>query len=483
MRLPPIHLMVRSLAVVFCILLTETGTASSQSLIDETLLADIEGGRWGVSVRKLDGAPVATVNAGQRFSPASTMKLVTTAAALHFLGDFSNGGWPRGTSVHLKQAIDAAYPTIILKGAGDATLSDDDTCQASCLRELALAVKAQGISQVQDIEVDDRLFERPHWPAGWAQEDLRFAFGTAVSALTVNDASALATIEPGPAIGSAPILSWKSVAAFSVNTSSAETTHYGFDLEFFKRPGSNWGEVSGTIGRNAGRVPLKFGLDDPSIYAGKLFRERLAETGITVHGRILRSDASPETATSGFQPQLIARQMPPPPRLTLEEILKESNNVHSEILLHHLSLTLGDRTTEAGRGLLAHLLVEAGAHEQDFNIEDGSGLSFYNRITPHAMTGLLSWASGQPWFDDWSGLFAMNGSNGTLEYRLSRGVPGGAVRAKSGTMFGADALAGYFRANSGREYAFAIFLNDSALSHAAARGRIDTLLRSMIETL
>ena len=99
------------------------------------------------------------------------------------------------------------------------------------------------------------------------------------------------------------------------------------------------------------------------------------------------------------------------------------------------------------------------------------------------MTRFLVWAGQQPWFDTWSPLIAENGKDGTLEYRLSRGVRDGAVQAKSGTMFGVNGLAGYFLANSGREYAFTIFLNDSAMSHAEARGRIDAVLRSMIETL
>lgn len=463
--------------------LATCAAANAQTAVDDRLLIDVDGGRWGISVRAVDGSAELTANGNQRFMPASTLKLVTTAAALHFLGDFENGGWPRGTALLIKHGPDAPLPSLILRGSGDATLSDDEACEASCLSQFVDAVQAQGIARVQDIIIDDSLFQKSYWPSGWAQDDLRFAFGAAVSALTVDDATAHATIAPGTQIDTPPILTWLDLPAFNVDVSQAHTVLHGFDLDFLKRPGSRWAEIKGTIGLHTGRVPLRFGLDDPSIYAGELFRKRLAESGVLVEGKILRSEEAPVRTDSNLPPRLLFQHPAPDPMKTMGEILHESNNLHSEVLLHHVSLTLRDRTSESGLRLLEHLLIESGADQHDFNIADGSGLSSYNRITPDAMTGLLVWATRQPWYESWSGLLAANGKDGTLEYRLPRGVQEGAVRAKSGTMFGVDGLAGYFRSESGRDYAFTIFLNDSAMSHAEARERIDALIRSLIETL
>ena len=464
-------------------ILFEPQIGHAQDVLDESILENVEGGRWGISVRTLNGEPVLAVNADQRFATASSMKLVTSAAALHYLGEFSNGGWPRGTAVYISQEPGSALPSIMLEGSGDATLSNSAACLNSCLAQLANAVRAHGVTQIENIVVDDTLFEPPHWPAGWAHEDLRFAYGTAVSALVVDDASASARVSPGPSVGDPPLLEWSAAPAFPIDISRAETSRYGFGLEFRKLPDSSGAEITGTIGLNAGRVPLKFGLEDPSIYAGKLFRSRLAEEGISILGDVVRADKVSSEATSGLQPRLIVRQPPPTPRKTLEAVLKKSNNVHSEVLLHHISLTFNDRTAQSGRELLEHLMLQTGASEDDFHIEDGSGLSFYNRMTPDAMSGLLSWSASQPWFDLWKDLLAANGDDGTLEYRLSRGLQDGRVRAKTGTMFGANALAGYVKANSGQEYAFTIFLNDSALSHSDARSRIDAIVRALIEQL
>ncbi|MEQ8559680.1 MAG: D-alanyl-D-alanine carboxypeptidase/D-alanyl-D-alanine-endopeptidase [Henriciella sp.] len=463
-------------------LLLFAASATAQTTVDQALEDDLKGGRWSVSVRALDGTPFLSVNADRRVVPASTLKLVTTATALHLFGDFSNAGWPLGTALHIIDGPTADFPTLVLRGNGDATLSDGQNCDSSCLVQLVQAVQARGITDIQNIEVDDSLFEEPRWPAGWAQDDLRFAYGTAISALSVNDGVAEATIAPGPAIGSPPVLEWDSVPAFSIDLTKAQTSSYGFDLDYFKRPGASTGEIAGTIGRTAGRVDLKFGLDDPSLYAGQLFSERLRQAGIEMHGTVLRRETVSPIEARTPPPQLIYRHASPDPRKMLQEILHESNNVHAEVLLHHISLTFRDRTTDAGLKLMAHILMEAGAEEDDFDLFDGSGLSFYNRITPEAMSGLLVWASDQTWFESWENLLADNGEDGTLEYRLTNGLPEGAVRAKSGSVFGADGLAGYFQAASGREYTFAIYINDSAMTHPAARSRIDSLLRTLIAT-
>ena len=64
--------------------LATCAAANAQTAVDDRLLIDVDGGRWGISVRAVDGSAELTANGNQRFMPASTLKLVTTAAALHF---------------------------------------------------------------------------------------------------------------------------------------------------------------------------------------------------------------------------------------------------------------------------------------------------------------------------------------------------------------------------------------------------------------
>ncbi|WP_158085775.1 D-alanyl-D-alanine carboxypeptidase/D-alanyl-D-alanine endopeptidase [Henriciella aquimarina] len=457
--------------------------AQTQAGFDETSLADLEGGRWGISLIALDGTPLIRVNADKRFVPGSTLKLVTTASAFHYLGDYGNAGWPQGTALYRQQSASAPYPDLILVGSGDATLSSGEGCEENCLDTLVEAARTAGLTDIHDIQVDDSLFEPPTWPDGWSHEDLRFGYGSAISALSIDDAIAKATIEPGPAIGAAPALTWLSPIPYPLDVSQAETVASGFELELHKQPAAPGGQVFGTIGRTLSPVLLELGLDDPSLQAGRVFRDSLARHGIRVHGEVTRRPAPTEAPVSGFTPQLISRLAPPDPRETLRDILYDSNNFHAETLLHHVSLVMGDKTEEAGLDLMTHLLLESGTPETQFNLVDGSGLSFYNRVSPDTLSNLLVWASQQPWFEEWSSLLAASGQNGTLEHRLASRSFRGVLRAKSGTVFGADALAGYFTAESGQTVAFSVIINDSALSHAAARAEIDAFLKQMIRAL
>ena len=125
--------------------------AAQQIAADEIELPDLEGGRWGVSVVSLDGEEVYSVAADQRFAPASTLKVVTTAAAFRMLGNFDSGRWPGGTSARLETTADSVHPNIVLIGAGDPTLSATSRCTSNCLQDLADAIAASGVTDIPSL--------------------------------------------------------------------------------------------------------------------------------------------------------------------------------------------------------------------------------------------------------------------------------------------------------------------------------------------
>ena len=99
------------------------------------------------------------------------------------------------------------------------------------------------------------------------------------------------------------------------------------------------------------------------------------------------------------------------------------------------------------------------------------------------MTKLLVWASRQPWFETWSDQLSRGGEDGTLQYRFQRLGRADRLRAKTGSLTGVGALAGYFETSDGTPYAFAIFANDTSLSSSRTRARLDELLEDIIAEL
>ena len=460
--------------------------AAQQIAAEEIELPDLEGGRWGVSVVSLDGEEVFSVAADQRFAPASTLKVVTTAAAFRMLGNFDSGRWPGGTSARLETTAESVHPNIVLIGAGDPTLSASSRCTSNCLQDLADAIAASGVTDLNGVDVDDSLFQPPHWPAGWTHEDFRFGYATSISALSVNSGVARARLTPGSRRGLPPEVSWEWVPFFDINTDEAETVSTRqFNVDLIRRPGAEEAYLLGRLPLASPPVHLQFGLDDPSLYAGEVLKAMLEERGVTVHGPVFRG-------TVIHEPEADADDTAPPPdfvlpgpdtTMLLEEVLHESNNFYTEVLLHHISLSVRDRSQDAGLELMGDMLVDAGASRSEFSLSDGSGLSVYNRLTPSAMTDLLVWASRQSWFDTWYGFFSQAGVDGTLKYRFTELGRDDRFRAKTGSLTGTGSLAGYFTARDGKRYAFAVFANDSSLRSSATRRRIDELLEDVIERI
>ncbi|MEO0853275.1 MAG: D-alanyl-D-alanine carboxypeptidase, partial [Cyanobacteria bacterium J06648_11] len=95
-------------------------------------------------------------------------------------------------------------------------------------------------------------------------------------------------------------------------------------------------------------------------------------------------------------------------------------------------------------------LESLGADLRGFRLEDGSGLSRRNLVTPKGMTDVLHRISQQPW---WQGYL------GTLEVRNSSGRPNGAVRGKTGFITGVRSLSGVITCRSGRTLAFSVIVN------------------------
>jgi D-alanyl-D-alanine carboxypeptidase/D-alanyl-D-alanine-endopeptidase (penicillin-binding protein 4) len=91
---------------------------------------------------------------------------------------------------------------VILTGRGDARLSSAPDCVANCLAALADAVAAR-TRRVGDVVGDDSLFRDQRWSPGVSWEDLQERYGTAVSALTLDDNELSNPRVPG-AVGSAP---------------------------------------------------------------------------------------------------------------------------------------------------------------------------------------------------------------------------------------------------------------------------------------
>ena len=91
---------------------------------------------------------------------------------------------------------------VVLAGHGDARLSSAPDCRVDCLADLARAVAAR-TRVVHDVIGDDTAFPDERWPAGMSWNNMAGRYGTAISALTVDDDVVAVTVTPGTRNGAA----------------------------------------------------------------------------------------------------------------------------------------------------------------------------------------------------------------------------------------------------------------------------------------
>ena len=462
---------------------TEAPTQPSAQSIVESLYShpDQSGLRWGLHVTDLDGNTLLSHRADERFSPASNMKLVTTLAAFHAQDALTEraADWAPSAWLEPTQDADTAYPRLILRSGGDTGLTDTETCQTLCLSFLADAIADKGMTDLHQIVGDDSAFPFEPWKPGWSQEDLQYGFGTAVSALTLNDNVVQLLIEPGAAIGDAPQLSWQSpVEPFQIDN-SAITTAPGTDptLSLYRSPAGSLVEISGTLPADAPPRTYTLGIGDPALLTAQHLHHLLELKGIRIHAPPT-SRHRQDVPHPPISWQIAA--LPPAPLMdSLTSINKDSNNLHAELTLHRLGWLGGTGARKDGLERLDALMRAANIPLTAYDFTDGSGLSIYNRITPRALTQLLGFAQTQDWSDTFKATLPIAGVDGSLRTRFKNTSLEGRLFAKTGTLNGVNALSGYMIAASGETLIFSFIANDRPSQTGSAKPQMDAALEAI----
>ena len=444
---------------------------------------EVAGVRWGVVVMTLDGREVFSLNADERFIPASNTKVFTTAAAFHYLTGLDVADPAAGTSLWLAPRGEDAAPDLVLMGAGDPMLADRPDCLDNCLHQLADAVVAAGITRVGDIIGDDTLLPAEPWGQGWSWNNFVWYYTAPVSALSVNENRLSLIVSPGSAAGAPGEVSWAPGDDLLIVDNQLITGPPGSEqtLRMQRVPGLETLRLTGSIPADAAPRAYAVAMRDPAETAARRFFRLLTERGVTVEGaRRARHEPAELDAGQGA-PVLIAQLMPPPLLDSVQRILVNSHNLHAELLLRRIALARGELSPEGGAGVLAALVAEAGLTPVEAELFDGSGLSSYNRVTPRGMAVFLRWAAQQAWGEEWRGLMPVGGESGTLARRFRGTVLEGKVFAKTGSLHGVNALSGYMTARSGQTLIFAVYANDRPAEAPSIIGEMDANLVRIAE--
>ena len=212
-----------------------------------------------------------------------------------------------------------------------------------------------------------------------------------------------------------------------------------------------------------------FQTDPPRFVAGR-FRAALASRGVKAP-RAVRSGQAPPDSSS------IASVLSP----SVGSLVRHTNSVSDNYFAEMLVKGLGARFGELGSTLAGAAVVRGFERSLGLSsrVLDGSGLSRSDAVSPRTVGRLLLKAQDEPWFDSFYGSLPVAGHSGTLRKRMRGTAASGRCRAKTGSLIGVSALAGYCRTASGRRLAFALLMNGVSVWRArTAQDRIAAALAS-----
>jgi PBP4 family serine-type D-alanyl-D-alanine carboxypeptidase len=400
-------------------------------------------------------------NSQKLLMPASTNKLYTCAAALHYLGNNHT----------FKTRVLKNKNNLVLKGGGDPDLTINQ------LDSLAIIV-SKNIKKVDTLYVDDTFLDSLNYGEGWMWDEGPWWYSAPIGALSVNDNCIDFYVEPGD-IGSPADISYfpeTSYITFENNSITVNDTLDFNKLEIDRdwvTNGNNF-SVSGEIIDTTKKDTLYRNIYDPSLFAGTLFRQLLNEHGTIVKqlSRKTQDLTDYKELTVHYSDSLI---------VSAKNLMNESDNLTAELFVKSIgALDTLPGTWEAGLDKVKSFLAEqVKIDTSNIRLADGSGVSRYTLTNSDQLISLLSWVYNSKYKNDFISTLPGGGwPKSTLEKRLIE--EGGLVRAKTGGLSGARNLAGYIDSPKYGTVAFSILMNGYIGSSSKHRNVQNQIVKTII---
>lgn len=442
-------------------------------------------GHVGVAIHDVEqGYMLTGFNYDKSFVPASSLKLLSSLVTLQRLGQDFVYDTQLAYSGSIQDSI--LYGNVYIVGAGDPSLGSKRFNEKSNFNELisllTYKIKNIGIKSIQgQIIADHSVFDRQVIGDSWQWNDLGSYYATGAWGLNVHENEYEIWYNCNKSMGElADFLSTfpkinKLNLAHEVVIDAEDTGDNAF---IYGGPDVYEKRIKGTIPLSKNPFKIKGSIPHPPRLLAETLSEQLINNGIYNLG----SDVIYYIQNNTLFPITNLQSLP------LKELVKQANyhslNMYCEAFLRTLGYKKGSRgNTEEGVRQIELYLQERGFDISGLNIEDGSGLSARNYITPYLLSGFLASFAKENGYSLMTELIPQAGSDGTVRRMLKDSPARGKVWMKSGSMNKIISYSGIMRANNQKWYTFTIMINGYSNKNSEIRKHIENLLEKMYLTL
>lgn len=430
------------------------------NLIEQSSLKD---SFWSISIRDEDNKLIYDLNSSKLVTPASNLKVLSSAAVLDELGsDFRFT-----TKIYAKgQNVDGNWNgDIYFVGSGDPSINGKAYGgeRFYVFKDLVKQLKAAGIKSIKgDLIANDGFFDRKFLPDGWLWDDLSYYYAAPLGALSFNNNCVDLEIKATGGPGGRPEVTWfpfNTNLVTVVNEQIITPKNYGFEENYERELGTNTIVIRSSLPagfKEAEAIAIK----DPTAFAADTFKKFLESEGIKLSGKVLQEHSFPDFFNNADFTLLASHQSLPLSEL-LKEVNKNSNNFYIEMLLksaaaHHFK---SQGSTKLGISLIENLCKKLEIESSKMHLNDASGLSPNNLVTTGLLSELLVKMKKHPSFNTYKKSLSEGGVDGSLGGRFGQGPLKSKFIGKTGYITGTRAITGYLKTSRNKDLVVSIVTN------------------------
>jgi len=445
----------------------------------------------GISFYAIDlktGEVIAELNPDLCLKPASTMKIITTAAALEELG----ATYRFETKIRYDGYIDTITRTlhgnIIIEGGGDPTLGSkyfQSTKNKTFLNDWSKAIKDMGIDTINGYIIGDAT--KYSWemiPPTWSWEDFGNYFGAGPCGLSIYDNMYTLYFNTSSTVGGnttitkvEPLIQGMTFDNQVVSAAISDDQSY-----IFGTPYTYHRLINGKLPRDKTDYEVKGSMPDPALFAAQELFVKLINDGIIIKKEPTTYRLLKEIKLTQSKKTTLHTTYSP----TLAEIIYIVNNNSMNLFAEHLLVEIGIKRgkvndVKSSTGELEKFWLSKGMNTGGLSVNDGSGLSHYNYASAKQLVYVLQFMKQKSTnYDAFYNSLSIAGERGTLRRFCQNTAAHGKVFAKSGSIRKVRCYAGYTTSKSGREIAFAIMLNNYNCTATQSRQRLEEIVISLV---